>query len=131
MAAFSFDFSSLTQMSKDIQKIGENIQKNESRAVRLGAQEYANDVKALAPYKTGTYRRSIHVDMTTEGIRKVALVGTDAPQARRLEYGFAGPDSLGRVYHQPPRPHWRPAWDHGLARYERILVAALEGRVEP
>lgn len=32
-----------------------------------------------------------------------------SPQARRLEYGFVGTDSLGRQYHQPAFPHFRPA----------------------
>lgn len=32
-----------------------------------------------------------------------------SPQTRRLEYGFSGTDSEGRVFHQPPFPHIRPA----------------------
>ena len=32
-----------------------------------------------------------------------------SPQTRRLEYGFVGTDSLGRQYHQPAFPHFRPA----------------------
>ncbi|MBI9114303.1 hypothetical protein [Sanguibacter suaedae] len=39
----------------------------------------------------------------------VATVSTNLPQARRLEFGFFGEDSLGRNYRQPPYPHWRPA----------------------
>lgn len=31
-------------------------------------------------------------------------VSNSLPYALRLEYGFTGPDSLGRVYNQPPRP---------------------------
>jgi hypothetical protein len=36
-------------------------------------------------------------------------VYTSSPYGPRLEYGFTGTDSLGRNYHQPPFPHWRPA----------------------
>lgn len=36
-------------------------------------------------------------------------IGTDAPQGRRLEYGFSGVDSIGRQYNQPPFPHVGPA----------------------
>ena len=32
-----------------------------------------------------------------------------SPQTHRLEYGFVGTDRLGRVYSQPPFPHFRPA----------------------
>jgi hypothetical protein len=37
------------------------------------------------------------------------VIGTDKPQGERLEFGFVGPDSLGRVYNQPPFPHVQPA----------------------
>lgn len=41
----------------------------------------------------------------------VAVIGTDKPYGRRLEYGFIGYDSLGRFYRQSPRPHVKPAVD--------------------
>lgn len=43
------------------------------------------------------------------GFQVRAAVYTEAPQGRRLEYGFVGADSLGRVYNQPPYPHVGPA----------------------
>lgn len=58
---------------------------------------------------TGRYRASWEAQVTGAGPVVVAEVGTTAPQARRLEYGFAGADSLGRIYHQPPFPHLGPA----------------------
>lgn len=58
---------------------------------------------------TGRYRASWRSE--TRGIPNGAecTIGTDAPQGRRLEFGFVGPDSLGRVYNQPPFPHVQPA----------------------
>jgi hypothetical protein len=47
---------------------------------------------------TGQYRASWDVRMSTSGGQVTAEVYTDAPQARRLEYGFVGVDSLGRHY---------------------------------
>jgi hypothetical protein len=58
---------------------------------------------------TGDYRRSISVQYVEEGGVFVAVVGTNSPQGRRLEFGFHGADSLGRVYNQPPFPHFGPA----------------------
>jgi hypothetical protein len=58
---------------------------------------------------TGEYRSSIAVtQLATPGIVAEAIVGTDAPQAMRLEFGFVGVDAIGRHYSQPPFPHWRP-----------------------
>lgn len=121
MSAFSADFSALGNLSRDLQKIGENVKKNEAAVVKLAANEYKNDVQPRLPYKTGTLRRSVHVEVQQEGTDMVALVGTDVVYALRQEYGFAGKDSLGRVYNQPPRPVWRPVFDHNRAKYERIL----------
>lgn len=60
---------------------------------------------------TGDYRRSIHVEFSGESGSAKATVGTNKPQARRLEFGFVGIDSLGRHYSQPPYPHFGPALD--------------------
>ncbi|MEV6146432.1 HK97 gp10 family phage protein [Streptomyces sp. NPDC051992] len=61
---------------------------------------------------TGAYRNSWQ--MTNRRLPHGALctIGTNAPQGRRLEFGFVGPDSLGRVYNQPPFPHVGPAIDY-------------------
>jgi len=136
MAAFSFDVSAFSRMSQDIQKFGERVSKNERTAVALAGQAYSNDVKAaitaLGLYVTGDYRRRVHVEMRQEGLHWVAYIGTDAPQARRLEYGFWDMiDKLGRHFMQYPRPHWRPTWDANLDRYVRIMMAALNGDAMP
>lgn len=59
---------------------------------------------------TGQYRASWDVKVTVAGTRVSAVVFTDAPQSRRLEYGFVDVDRLGRQYRQPPFPHIEPAF---------------------
>lgn len=53
-------------------------------------------------------------------------VGSNAPQARRLEYGFHGADSLGRVYSQPAFPHLEPAVLASADRIVEIIGAAWD-----
>lgn len=60
---------------------------------------------------TGDYRRSWQLKVSGGERSTTAEVGTNAVQARRLENGFYGADSLGRHYSQPPYPHARPAFD--------------------
>ncbi len=55
---------------------------------------------------TGDYRRSWRIKTPHHGSRDVS---TNKPQGRRLENGFVGADSLGRVYNQPPFPHVEPS----------------------
>jgi len=87
-------------------------------ATRAAALPVLNQVRITepeggrTPYKTGPYRRGWHmetVEKTPE--RCTVVVGTDAPQGPRLEFGFVGADKLGRVYNQAARPHIRPALD--------------------
>lgn len=79
---------------------------------------------------TGDYRRSINGRIAEVGPGGVVgEIGTNAAQARRLEYGFFGPDSLGRQYRQPPYPHFQPALGD-IARFaEERAAAALRGEL--
>lgn len=70
---------------------------------------------------TGDYRRSWTHEIATDGVLVTAAVGTKKPQGRRLEYGFVGADSLGRIYNQPPYPHVGPA----VEEIRPLFVAAL------
>lgn len=72
---------------------------------------------------TGDYRRSWSTNMdTTNPAQPTALVGTNAPQALRLEYGFFGVDSLGRNYRQPPYPHVEKAVEPTEREFARQLL---------
>jgi hypothetical protein len=56
-----------------------------------------------------------------------AVVGTNAPQGRRLEYGFYDmTDSIGRHFFQIPRPHVEPAVNELSPEYERAFGEALD-----
>jgi phage gpG-like protein len=50
------------------------------------------------------------------GARSVVSVGTNVDYAARQEFGYTGPDKLGRTFNQPPRPYLRPALDNNHAR---------------
>jgi hypothetical protein len=118
----------LEALQADVNK----IQKAAEAAVRLAGQALANDIKDLAPYLTGTYRRSIHVEaIIFEDGKYYAIVGTDLPQAKRLEFGFYDMvDSLGRHYFQYPLPHFRPPLDQQLGKYVAIMQGELDAWLE-
>ena len=117
------------QFPVDCQMIVGNITKNSAKAVYSAATQYAGDVakSSSTPVDTGQYRASIRSDPPIEEFGgPVCYVGSPMPQTRRLEFGFAGADSLGRVYNQAPRPHWRPTFDLNKATYLDIMAKALE-----
>lgn len=80
---------------------------------------------------TGDYRGSWRVEPAPDADPTTVSrsVGTDRPQARRLEYGFVGEDSLGRHYDQQPYPHHGPAieviepvFDAAMAKVAEMAV---------
>lgn len=75
---------------------------------------------------TGDYRRSIRRKSYRYKTATIVEVGTDAVQGRRLELGFWNMrDSLGRLYHQPPYPHFGPAFDATAPKLEQSLNALV------
>ncbi len=95
-------------------------------AMLLEAQIKANASGRPGPNApTGDYRRSWQSQVNVSGEVVTAVVGTDAPQAMRLEFGFVGRDSLGRLYDQPPYPHVGPA----VETIRPLFLAALGGEV--
>lgn len=76
---------------------------------------------------TGDYRRSWQHEYRGGGSVFTSMVGTSAPQGRRLEFGFYGVDSLGRHYNQPPFPHARPAFDKTAPEFEKAVTEMVAG----
>ena len=118
------------QFPIDCQAIVKELTANASAAVYAAATAYAGDVIQCAstPVDTGQYRQSIRADPPQDDTAPVSYVGSPMPQTRRLEFGFAGADSLGRVYNQAPRPHWRPTFDLRKAEYLQIMAKTLESK---
>lgn len=75
--------------------------------------------------QTGDYRRSINLTVRRNARTITAEVYSRAPQAWRLEAGFYGVDSLGRLYHQDPLPHFQPAADSMRSEFPTALAAAV------
>lgn len=100
-------------------------------AMRHGAKALVVQVQRNASGRpgprviTGKYRASWQSDVHRAGPVIVGEVGTNAPQGRRLEFGFVGVDSLGRHYSTPPFPHLGPA----VNAFGPLLVRELRGAV--
>jgi hypothetical protein len=117
------------QFPVDCQTIVNDINDKAPNAVYAAATQYAGDVIKCSstPVDTGQYRNSIRSDKpVTENGGPVCYVGSPMPQTLRLEFGFYGPDKLGRVYNQAPRPHWRPTFDLNKAYYLNLMTKLLE-----
>lgn len=107
--------------------------------VQAAAAGIANDAalvveaaaKQRTPVQGGTLRRSYETEPGGSLGDVYARVGPTMVYARRVELGFHGADSLGRVYDQQPRPYLKPAIeqvrDPVMAMARRRVAAAIRG----
>jgi hypothetical protein len=108
------------QMSATEAQIGA-VRTTQEYTVLLETRVKANTSGRPGPRAwTGNYRRSINGRVSI-GALIIGTVGTNAPQGPRLENGFVGADSLGRVYNQPPYQHFAPAAIRTDPEYARAI----------
>ncbi|WP_331756573.1 HK97 gp10 family phage protein [Streptomyces decoyicus] len=75
---------------------------------------------------TGRYRNSWQIETRHLPHGAQCTIGTEEPYGRRLEFGFVGADSLGRVYNQPPFPHVQPSLPAMTAALRFGMMSAVE-----
>ncbi|MFF3516116.1 HK97 gp10 family phage protein [Streptomyces sp. NPDC002573] len=108
-------YSNAVQVAAVLQGRAERVLPATVSVVRHYAMLLETQIKANASGRpgpnviTGDYRRSWTHEVFVTGDSVTGVVGTNKPQARRLEFGYIGPDSLGRIFAQPPFPHVGPA----------------------
>ena len=101
-------------------------------AVLEAGAVFEDKAKSNVPVLSGDLRDSIHTDLAEAGPSFVQAVtapafeaankyGFEPAYARRIELGFFGPDSLGRVYHQAAQPYMAPAWYEGQDEAAKVV----------
>lgn len=108
-------YTNAAQIATALRTVGTRQGRKSAALVRHYSMLLETRIKARASGRpgprviTGDYRRSWNTRFAMGTDVFTGTVGTDRPQARRLEYGFVGADRIGRVFHQPPFPHVGPA----------------------
>ncbi|MGW6021267.1 HK97 gp10 family phage protein [Streptomyces sp. NPDC055214] len=124
-------FQNPSQLAAALNRGGKAAVSEAETAMRHGAKAMVVQVQRNASSRpgprvvTGKYRASWQSGVHRAGPVIVGEAGTNAPQGRRLEFGFVGVDSLGRHYNQPPFPHLGPA----VNAFGPLLVRELRNAV--
>lgn len=129
-------FSGLSDMDMKVRYLREAAQSGLKLSVPEAADLFVQEAQMLAPVDTGNLRDAIHAEtLEDEPERQTMQVapfveagnewGFDPAYARRIEYGFIGPDSLGRVYHQAAQPYMRPAFDAKQAEAREVIKSGI------
>ena len=133
MPSIDVDVSDALRVAATMERHGAVVHERVRVATFLSGQELSRFVKAHASGRpgpnapTGQYRDQIPVkpEMFVTAFDVTAELGTNAPQAQRLERGYHDTDSLGRTYAQDPFPHWGPGLDDEAAPFEDRLWVAM------
>ncbi|GAA0501526.1 HK97 gp10 family phage protein [Streptomyces olivaceiscleroticus] len=117
------------RLDESADRVGPEVERTVHRqAILLRGRIRANASGRPGPNViTGAYRSSWEIDSFPVPHGGGAEVGTEKPQAKRLEFGFYNmTDSLGRHFFQPPFPHVEPAVNAISAEYEQAFREALD-----
>lgn len=121
-------------------RIGSTIKKTRT-AVNLAGNQMKTDVQDKAPYKTGTYRRSIHAEPGGTDDRPEVTVGTNLIYGPQKEFGgiicaknspwltfrtYDGAWHKVKCVYQHPQPHFRPVVDLNGPKYMEMIREYLE-----
>lgn len=133
----------IAEMTVDVKAFMEDMKKLSAaargaaleQAVNAGGLELENEIKIHIEknrlVKTGNLLNSIKKRQATVHDTSAEVeVGTNVPYAARLEFGFSGADSLGRIYNQAARPYMRPAVDEGKERISKAVSVTLKRNIE-
>lgn len=121
----------------DTQSFMRSMQRSAKATVLEAGAILEAEMKVLVPVDTGKLRDSIHIEERADGpfhfevsVHPAELAGNkwglDPAYARRIEYGFVGADSLGRMYHQAAQPYVRPAIDGKKNEVQKILKDGMQ-----
>lgn len=110
-------------------------------SVPEAADLFVEEAKVNVSVKSGRLRDAIHAEaLDNEPERQTMQVapfvaagnpwGFDPAYARRIEYGFVGPDSLGRTFHQPAQPYMRPAFETKQAEAAQAIKEGIYDQMD-
>jgi len=137
MGSITFKILGGESLIKKFDSIGAEMTHKIETAIKSGALILQNEAKKKTPYRTGTLRRSIHIEtLKKSGSDVEVAVGTDVSYAKSVEFG-SGPRIIRpktkkalfwpgaahpvRLVHHPgtkAHPYLRPALDDNK---EKIL----------
>lgn len=122
------EIKGIKELQSKFKVIDSELQMAVLEGLKNGGEIVTKTAKNRVSVKTGNLRDHIEEQSSyiqnsearvTVGVKKV-------PYAARIEYGYTGPDKLGRRFHQKPRPYLR----NSLDEKEMEIKTAVETKIK-
>lgn len=112
------------RLSRNMKQAALYVKGQVQRSINRGNADGKNPSAPGEPPKKVTARlfQSIATDQRESPLEITGVIGTNVEYAKRLEYGFTGTDSAGRVVDQAPRPFLRPGIENNRQAIRTILA---------
>lgn len=124
---FKIKIEGIKELKAKFKAIDSEIQQALSQAVSAGAAVVERDAKMRVVVDNGDLRRSIKELQNKETHGRIeSQVGSDLDYAARIEFGYTGPDKLGRLFNQAAQPYLRPALDENTSEIQRAFELKLQ-----
>jgi len=126
--SIKIEVKGIKELQKNFKQAEAEIRSAIMQGLRLGGDIVVFRAKERVSVKTGNLKSKIKEQkaFTYKDQVQVNVGVTGVPYAARLEYGYTGPDKLGRRFHQKPRPYLR----NSLDEKEKVIVAIVESKVK-
>jgi len=126
--AIRIEIKGIPQLQAKFKQIDNDMQKALLEGLVEGGALVVNTAKGRVAYKTGNLKNNIkeQKQSMSGGKAQVDVGVTTVPYAARIEFGYTGPDKLGRRFHQKPRPYLR----NSLDEKEREIKTAVETKIK-
>lgn len=101
------------------------------QGLREGGQIVVTTAKGRVSVRTGNLKNNIKEQnrSTYADLVQVDVGVKGVPYAARQEFGYIGPDKLGRRFHQPPRPYLRNSLDDNETKIKNAVESEIKAVV--
>ena len=123
-------WTGLKEFEAAIARAIEGVNVGAREAVKEAAAKLERTAKQNAPVVTGTLRRGIKTNpIRPFGHGWQTEVGPTIIYSRRVELGFNGADSAGRIYAQRGHAYFTPAYERVVVEFAEIFQRNLTAAI--
>lgn len=134
MTTFGFNIAGVGAAARAVNRLDDDVNgallQGVTRGVLAGQTIVRGNVSGRPGLRviTGDYRRRIVGEAEASPDGAVGQIGTNRVDSARHEFGFYGPDALGRIYNYAGFPHFQPAVPAVQEAVVDAVTQALQAR---